>query len=266
MYEEITENNNTEEQLKPLNHTIIGSNMPCVEIELDCRQTVIAEAGAMTYYEDGINLEVKLGDGSNQQQGFMGKMFSAAKRMMSNESLFLTHFTNNSRESKKLAFSGSYPGQILALDLKPLGGKVFCQKNAFLCASIGTKISVAFTKKLGASMFGGEGFVLQKLEGKDKVFLHAGGTIVEKTLHEDILYVETGALVAFSEGVTYDIETTRSLKSVMFGKEGLYLTKMSGTGKVWVQTMPFTRFAGLMYESSREIIGEDITEAIKDAK
>jgi uncharacterized protein (TIGR00266 family) len=266
MREELVISENEISKNESLNYEIIGASMPCLEIELDCRQAVIAEAGAMTYYEEGINLEVKLGDGSNEKAGFASKLFSAAKRMMSDESLFITHFTNNSRDTKKVSFSAPFPGQIIALDLKELGGKVFCQKNAFICASIGTRLSMAFTKKMGASLFGGEGFVLQKIEGSEKVFIHAGGSIVEKKLNDSALFVETGALVAFSQGITYDIETTTSIKSIMFGKEGLYLTKLSGTGTVWIQSMPFNRFAGIMSEALQPVFMEEVDKAIKKAK
>ena len=264
MREELTENEIS--AVKQINYNIIGTSMPCLEIELDCQQTVIAEAGAMTYFENGIKLEVKLGDGSSKEAGFVGSIFSLAKRIISNESMFITHFTNNSRESKKVSFSAPFPGQIVALDLKLLGGKIFCQKNAFICASIGTKLSMAFTKKMGASLFGGEGFVLQKIEGNELAFIHAGGSIVKKTLNDETLYVETGALVAFTEGVIYDIETTTSIKSIMFGKEGLYLTKLKGSGSVWIQSMPFNRFAGIMSEALEPGLMEKVDKAIKKSK
>jgi uncharacterized protein (TIGR00266 family) len=251
-----------------LRYKIIGEHTPCVEIEIDSQKSIIAEAGAMTYFESGISLEVKLSDGSDANQGVMGKLFSAAKRVISNESLFITHFTNNSESSKKVSFSAPFPGQIMALDLNALGGSVFCQKNAFLCGAIGTKLSMAFSKKLGAGFFGGEGFILQKIIGSGVAFIHGGGTIVEKTLNAENspLYIETGSLVGFSNGITFDVEATTSIKSLLFGGEGLYLTKLSGTGTVWVQSMSFSRFAGVMHNAIRQKYEEYVDKSIKKAK
>lgn len=239
--------------------------MPSVEIELDFQQVVIAEAGSMTYFEDGIELEVQIGDGADQKQSFLGKVFSAVKRVVSNETLFITHFTNLSQFSKKfVSFSAPFPGQIIPLHLSQLGGTVYCQKNAFLCATLGTHISIAFTRRLGAGFFGGEGFVLQKLQGQGLAFIHGGGTIIEKDLVDgEIIYLETGALVAFSEGVDYQVETTTSLRRIMFSGEGLYLTKLSGAGKVWIQTMPFTRLSGVMFDALLPRIDKEIKKAAK---
>jgi len=248
--------------MKQLNYKLIGESMPCVEIELDCQQTVIAEAGAMTYFEDGIGFEVQLTDGS-EEQSTMGKLFSAAKRMIIDESLFITHFTNNSNFSKKhVSFSAPFPGQIIPLDLKALGGTVYCQKNAFLCATLGTSLSMAFSRRLGAGFFGGEGFILQKIQGQQLAFIHGGGTIIERDLQSEVLYLETGSLVAFTLGIDYDIEATTSIKSIMFG-EGLYLTKLSGTGRVWIQTMPFTRLSGVMFNAMLPKVDKEIRKATK---
>jgi uncharacterized protein (TIGR00266 family) len=250
--------------MKQLKYQIIGESMPCVEIELDCQQSVIAEAGAMTYFEDGIGLEVQLTDGSDEKQSTMGKLFSAAKRMIIDESLFITHFTNNSNFSKKhVSFSAPFPGQIIPLDLQALGGTVYCQKNAFLCATLGTSLSIAFSKKVGAGFFGGEGFVLQKIEGQELAFIHGGGTIIERDLQSEVLYIETGCLVAFSSGIDYDIEATTSIRSILFSGEGLYLTKLSGTGRVWIQTMPFNRLAGVMFDAIQSKIEKSIKKAAK---
>jgi uncharacterized protein (TIGR00266 family) len=245
-----------------MNFKIIGESMPCVEIELNANESIIAEAGAMKYFEGGINFEVKLGDGSNQKQGIFRKMLSAAKRVMTSESFFLTHFTNNTEIPKKVSFSGPYPGQIIAMNLGDMGGKVYAQKSAFICASIGTKLSMAFSRKIGVGFFGGEGFVLQKIEGDGEVFIHAGGTIVEKAIEDETIYLETGSLVAFTSGITYDIETTTSVKSVMFSGEGIYLCRLSGTGKVWVQTMPFSSFAGVMFDMLEPKIIKSINNAV----
>lgn len=248
-----------------ISYQIIGASTPCVEVMLDSHETVIAEAGAMNYFDAGVSFKVTLGDGSEEGQGLFGKVFSAAKRALSNESLFITHFTNNSTRFCKVSFSAPYPGQIVAIDLATLGGTVYCQKNAFLCGTLGTKLSMAFSKKMGAGFFGGEGFILQKLEGQGTAFIHAGGSIVEKVLNSenDTIYVETGSLVGFSEGVEFDIEATTSLKSFLFGGEGLYLTKLSGRGKVWIQAMPFNRLTGILYESLRGRFKEDFKTGTK---
>jgi uncharacterized protein (TIGR00266 family) len=222
---------------------IIGQDLQMVEIELDPRETVIAEAGSMTYMEDGIVFESKLGDGSEPDKGFFSKMWSGAKRMFTGESLFMTHFSNAGQGKKHVAFAAPSPGQIIPLDLGKLGEEITCQKDSFLCAALGTKVEIAFAKKLGAGFFGGEGFILQKLSGDGMVFVHAGGTIVRKDLQNEKLRVDTGCLVGFTTGIEYDIERAGNLKSMMFGGEGLFLATLSGTGTVWVQSMPFSRLA-----------------------
>ncbi len=222
---------------------IHGDDMQIVEVELDPGETVVAEAGAMNYMEDGITFEAKMGDGSQPDQGFMGKLFSAGKRALTGESLFMTHFTNSGRGKKRVAFAAPYPGKIIPLDLAKLGGSLTCQKDAFLCAALGTKISIAFQKKLGAGLFGGEGFILQRLEGDGKAFVHAGGTVIKKTLNGETLRVDTGCLVAFTDGVDYDIQRAGNLKSMFFGGEGLFLATLSGHGTVLLQSLPFSRLA-----------------------
>jgi uncharacterized protein (AIM24 family) len=254
--------------MRQLNYKIIGESMPAVEIELECQQTVIAEVGAMTFFEDEISLEVKLSDDAVKDEGAFSKLFSAAKRIISDESLFITHFTNDSLYSNKhVSFSAPFPGQIIPILFNEIG-TVFCQKNAFLCGTLGTRLSVAFSTKLGAGFFGGEGFILQKIEGgsDDLAFIHGGGTIIEKSLLSEVIYLETGSLVAFSEGIEYDIQTTTSLKSILFGSEGLYLTKLSGSGKVWIQTMPFTRLSAVMFEGIKPRIENEIKRAAKKRK
>lgn len=241
-----------------IEYTLRGDIMPAVEIELDPGEAVIAEAGMMNYFDKGIDFETKLGDGSNPKQGLFGKLFGAAKRLMSNESLFLTHFTNNTNEIKHAAFSAPYPGQILPLDLAALGGHIYCQKGAFLCAAMGTKISFTITKRIDSGMFGGEGFVLQSIKGDGKAFIHGGGTIVEKQLADETLYVDTGCLVAFTQGIDYDIKAQSSIKTMMFGGEGVFITKLSGTGKVWIQTMPFTKLTGTL----SDVITQDVLDRI----
>ncbi len=231
-------------QCHEVDYEIVGDDIQMVLVELDPGEVVIAEAGAMNYMEEGINFEAKMGDGSDPNQGFMGKLFSAGKRMITGESLFMTHFTNHGGGKSQVAFAAPYPGKIVALDLAELGGKITCQKDAFLCAAMGTKIGVEFSRKLGRGFFGGEGFILQKLEGDGMAFIHAGGTIIERELCDETLRVDTGCLVAFEPGVTYDIERSGSLKSMMFGGEGMFLATLSGRGKVWLQSMPFSRLAG----------------------
>jgi uncharacterized protein (TIGR00266 family) len=226
-----------------VDYEIIGDDLQLVEIELDPGETVIAEAGSMTYMEDGIAFESKMGDGSEPEQGFFGKLFGAGKRMIAGESLFMTHFTNRGQGKRRVAFSAPYPGKIIAVDLGQAGHELICQKDAFLAAALGTKVSVAFNQRLGAGFFGGEGFILQRLQGDGKCFIHAGGTIVQKQLRGERLRLDTGCLVAFTPGIDYDIERAGNLKSMLFGGEGLFLATLQGTGTVWVQSMPFSRLA-----------------------
>lgn len=223
-----------------IDYTLIGDDMQLVEVILDPGETVIAEAGVLAYVEPDISFESKMGDGSQPKQGFFGALFSAGKRILTGESLFLTHFTNKgSAGSRKVAFAAPYPGKIIPLNLDDVGGEVLCQRDAFLCAARGTKVDVAFTKRLGAGAFGGEGFILQSLKGNGKVFLHAGGTIVKKTLENETLRVDTGCVVAFTNTIDYSIATAGDLKSMMFGGEGIFLATLTGTGTVWIQSLPF---------------------------
>jgi uncharacterized protein (TIGR00266 family) len=226
-----------------VDYTIIGDDLQLVEIELDPGETVIAEAGAMNYMEDGIEFTAKMGDGSDPEQGALKSFFSAAKRSMTGESLFMTHFTNTGQTKSRVGFASAYPGKIVALDMAKIGGRLICQKDAFLAAALGTKISIAFTKKFGAGLFGGEGFILQKLEGDGKAFIHAGGTIIKKKLDGDSLRVDTGCLVAFTDGIEYSIERAGNMKSMFFGGEGMFLATLSGRGSVLLQSLPFSRLA-----------------------
>ncbi|WP_448564718.1 TIGR00266 family protein [Thalassotalea ganghwensis] len=238
-----------------IDYEIIGHSMQMVEVELDQGETVIAEAGAMNYMEDGITFETKMGDGSDANQGLMGKLFSAGKRALTGESVFMTHFTNQDYGKKRVAFAAPFPGSIMPVDLMQVGGEITCQKDAFLCAALGTKIDIAFNKRLGSGFFGGEGFILQKLQGDGKAFLHAGGTVIEKQLNGETLRVDTGCLVAFSQGIQYDIELTSGLKSMFFGGEGFFLATLSGHGKVWLQSLPFSRLADRIIEHAPKISG-----------
>lgn len=226
-----------------VDYEIHGAEMQLVEVELDPGETVIAEAGAMTYMEQGITFETKMGDGSDPDQGMLGKLFSAGKRMVTGESVFTTHFTNAGSGKQRVAFSAPYPGNIVALNMATLGEKITCQKDAFLCAALGTKVDIAFNRKLGSGLFGGEGFILQTLQGDGMAFIQAGGTVIRKELRGETLRVDTGCLVGFTEGIDYDIERAGNLKSMIFGGEGLFLATLKGTGTVWLQSLPFSRMA-----------------------
>ena len=226
-----------------IDYTIIGDDLQMVEVELDPGETVIAEAGAMCYMESGIEFEAKMGDGSDTNSGFFGKLVSAGKRALAGESIFMTHFTNRGSGKKRLAFASAVPGKIIPVDLAEFGGRLFCQSDAFLAAALGTKVSIAFTKKLGAGFFGGEGFILQKLEGDGKAFINCGGSIIRKDLHNDTLRIDTGCLVAFTEGIDYDIERAGNLKTMFLGGEGIFLATLRGTGTVYIQSLPFSRLA-----------------------
>ncbi|MCP4996173.1 MAG: TIGR00266 family protein [Gammaproteobacteria bacterium] len=226
-----------------VDYKILGSEMQLVEVELDPDETVIAEAGAMTYMASGIEFETKMGDGSDPDQGVFGKLFSAGKRMFTGESLFTTHFSNSGDGKAHVAFSAPYPGNIIPLEMAKHGGTIICQKDAFLCAALGTKLDIAFNMKLGSGLFGGEGFILQKLQGDGMAFIQAGGTVVEKQLNNETLRVDTGCIVGFTEGIDYDIGRSGGLKSMLFGGEGIFLATLSGTGTIWLQSLPFSRMA-----------------------
>lgn len=222
---------------------IIGNDMQIVEIELDPQETVIAEAGTMNYLDPSITFEAKMGDGSKPDSGFMDKLFAAGKRMITGESIFLTHFTNQGFGKKRVAFASPFPGKIIPLDMAQIGQEIICQKDAFLCAALGTEVSITFNRRLGAGFFGGEGFILQKLKGDGMAFIHACGTIIKKELRNETILVDTGCLVAFTQGISYDIQLTGGLKSMFFSGEGFYLTKLEGTGTVYLQSLPFSRLA-----------------------
>ena len=235
-------------QSHEVDYEIFGNDMQVVEIELDLGETIIAEAGAMNWMEADIVYEAKMGDGSNQDEGLMGKLLSAGKRAISGESLFLTHFTNTGSSKRRVAFAAPYPGHIIPIDLAKFGGELMCQKDAFLCAALGTKLDIAFTRKLGTGFFGGEGFILQHLHGDGMAFVHAGGSVIKKELVNETLRVDTGCLVAFSSSVDYSIEMTKGLKSMFFSGEGLFLATLSGTGTVYLQSLPFSRLADRIIE------------------
>jgi uncharacterized protein (TIGR00266 family) len=224
-----------------IDYKIFGDDIQFVEIELDPRETVIAEAGAMVYMEQGISFEVKMGDGSTPNQGLMGTLLSAGSRLITGESLFIAHFTNTGSGKSRVAFSAPYPGTIEPVDLNQVRNTLIVQKDGFLCAALGTKLSVTLNRKIGSGLLGGEGFILEKLEGDGKAFIHAGGTVIERQLNNETLRIDTGCVVAFEPTLDFDIETTGSLKTMVFGGEGLFLATIRGTGKVWLQSMPIRK-------------------------
>jgi uncharacterized protein (TIGR00266 family) len=224
-----------------LDYKIVGDDIQFVEIELDPNETVIAEAGTMVYMEQGITFEARMGDGASAEQGVMGKLLQAGSRVLTGESLFLTHFTNRGSGKSRVAFAAPYPGTIIPVDLRDVKNSLLVQKDGFLCAAYGTKLTVTLNKKIGSGILGGEGFILQKLEGDGRAFIHAGGTVIEKQLNNETLRIDTGCVVAFEPALDFDIETTGSLKSMVFGGEGLFLATMRGTGKVWLQSMPIRK-------------------------
>jgi uncharacterized protein (TIGR00266 family) len=230
--------------------TIFGDDMQFVEIQLDSGESIIAEAGGMMYMDQSIRMEAIFGDGSGKDQGkgLMGMVMGAGKRMLTGESLFTSQFTNTGTGKKTVAFAAPYPGKIIPLDLSDYGNQMLCQKDAFLCAAKGIQLEIAFQKKVGVGLFGGEGFIMQKLLGDGLAFVHAGGTIIQKELQPgDMLKVDTGCLVALTSSVQYDVEFTGDAKNALFGGEGLFLSTLRGPGKVWLQSIPFSRLAKRIY-------------------
>jgi uncharacterized protein (TIGR00266 family) len=224
-----------------VDYKIVGHDVQYVEIELDPNETVIAEAGAMLYMEPGIDFQAKMGDGTDANEGLFGKLLKGAGRLIMGESLFLTHFTHRGFGKGHVAFAGPYPGTIIPVDLAQTGGSVTVQRDAFLCAAMGTRVSIALNRKLGAGFFGGEGFILQRIEGDGMAFIHAGGSIIERELHGETLRVDTGCVVGFTSGIDFDIQQAGNLKSMVFGGEGLFLATLRGHGKVWIQSMPISK-------------------------
>ena len=240
---------------------LFGDDMQFVEIELDPKEIVIAEAGAMMYMENGVEMDTVFGDGNDSGGGLMGKLMGAGKRIITGESLFMTQFTNNSQARKKVAFAAGYPGKIIPVDLTSVGGKLIAQKDAYLCSAKGVSIGIEFQKKIGVGFFGGEGFIMQKLEGDGLVFIHAGGTIIEKDLAAgEVLRVDTGCLVALTSSVSYNIEMVKGIKSAVFGGEGLFFATLKGPGKVWLQSLPFSRMADRIISSARSTGGHSKDE------
>lgn len=231
-------------QAHELDHRIVGDDMQCVEITLDPMETVVAEAGTLMMMDEGIEMKTIFGDGRGQEQGFLDKMLSAGKRVLTGESLFMTTYTNMTTGRRTAWFAAAYPGKIMPLDLRDHDGKLICQKDSFLCAAKGVNIGIAFQKRLGAGLFGGEGFIMQSLEGDGQVYIHAGGTTIEKQLASgELLKVDTGCLVAMSRTIDYDIKLVGGIRNTLFGGEGLFFATLKGPGHVWIQSLPFSRLA-----------------------
>jgi len=241
-----------------IDYVIHGDDMQFVEITLDPNETVVAEAGAMMFMQPDIHMDTKMGDGSNPEAGFMDKLFSVGKRVFTGESLFMTHFRADGNTRTQIAFGAPYPGKIIPIDLAKIGGTFLCQKQAFLCAAMGTEVSIAFNKRFGVGLFGGEGFILQKLSGDGLTFVHAGGTVISRELQPgERLMVDTGCIVGFEEGVDYDIRMVKGIGSMLFGGEGLFLAELQGPGTVYLQSLPFSRLADRIIASAPRHGGSD---------
>ncbi|MBI3272344.1 MAG: TIGR00266 family protein [Planctomycetes bacterium] len=242
-----------------IDYEIFGDDMQYIEVELDPDEAAVAEAGAMMFMESGIELETIFGDGSKQQQksGFMGALLSAGKRLITGESLFMTIFINKGQGKRRVAFAAPYPGKILPLHLAELGGEMICQKESFLCAAKGVSIGIAFQKKIGVGLFGGEGFVMQRLNGDGLAFCHAGGTIAERTLAAgESLRIDTGCIVAYQPSVKFDVQMVKGIKTALFGGEGLFFATLTGPGRIWLQSIPFSRLAGRIYAAAPQQGGQ----------
>ncbi len=245
MYQDRIPQNSGNKNAHEIDYKIFGEEMQFVEIELDPEEGVVAESGTFMMMDDNIKMNTILGDGSNQEKGILGKIFSAGKRILTGESLFMTVFTNNGIGKKQISFASPYPGKIIPIDLNEFGGKFICQKDAFLCAAKGVSIGIEFSKKLGRGLFGGEGFIMQKMEGDGLGFIHAGGTMAKKVLKPgEVLKVDTGCIVGFTQDVNYDIEFVGGIRNTVFGGEGMFFATLKGPGTVYIQSLPFSRLAG----------------------
>jgi uncharacterized protein (TIGR00266 family) len=236
-----------------IDYKIYGEEMQYVEVELDPSETAIAEAGSFMMMDDGVQMATIFGDGSQQQSGFLGKLMSAGKRLLTGESLFMTAFTNIGGGKKRVSFASPYPGKIIPLDLQQLG-TIICQKDAFLCAAKGVSVGIALQRRLGTGLFGGEGFIMQKLEGDGMAFMHAGGHVFERILQPgEMLKIDTGCVVGYTQGIDFDIQFVGGIRNTLFGGEGLFFATLRGPGKVWIQTLPVSRLASriLSYGTSQ---------------
>ncbi len=234
-----------------IDYEIRGAEMQFVEIELDPGEAAIGEAGSMMFMDAGVTMDTVFGDGSAQQGGFFGKLLGAGKRLVTGESLFTTVYTNGTPGKQRIAFAAPYPGKILPMDLRQLGGTLICQKDAFLCAARGVSLGIALQQRLGAGFFGGEGFIMQRLEGDGMAFVHAGGTVVRRELQAgQALLVDTGCVVATTPGVGFDIQYVGKIKTALFGGEGLFFARLAGPGTVWLQSLPFSRLASRVFAAA----------------
>jgi uncharacterized protein (TIGR00266 family) len=234
-----------------IDYQVYGDDLQFVEIELDPREAVVAEAGGMMYMDDGIEMETIFGDGSQQNTGFLGALMGAGKRLLTGESLFMTVFQNQAAGKKRVAFGAPYPGKIVPVHLAEVGGEIWAQKDSFLCAAKGVSVGIAFNKKIGVGLFGGEGFIMQRLQGDGWGFMHAGGTIIERQLAPgELLRVDTGCIVAFQPSVAFDIQYVGKIKTALFGGEGLFFATLRGPGRVWLQSLPFSRLANRIYAAA----------------
>jgi uncharacterized protein (TIGR00266 family) len=243
-------------QMDEVDYKIFGDDMQFVEIELDPQEATVAEAGAMMYMEDGIEMQTIFGDGSQQSGGFMGALMGAGKRLLTGESLFMTVFSNQANGKRRVAFAAPYPGKIIPVSLPQVGGQLIAQKDAFIAAAKGVSIGIAFQKKIGAGLFGGEGFIMERLDGDGLAFVHAGGTLHERSLMPgESLRVDTGCIVAFQPSVNYDIQFVGGIKTALFGGEGLFFATLRGPGRVWLQSLPFSRLAGRIWAAAPQAGG-----------
>lgn len=241
-----------------IDYEIFGEEMQYVEIELDPHEAVVAEAGSFMMMDNGISMQTIFGDGSNQNQGVMGKLFSAGKRLLTGESLFMTVFLNEYQGKRKVSFASPYPGKIIPIDLSEFGGRFICQKDAFLCAAKGVTVGIEFSRKLGRGFFGGEGFIMQKLDGDGMAFVHAGGTLARKELAAgEMLKVDTGCIVGFTPSVDYDIQFVGGIRNTLFGGEGLFYATLRGPGIVYIQSLPFSRLASRVFAAAPQGGGKD---------
>jgi uncharacterized protein (TIGR00266 family) len=236
-----------------IDYKVFGEDLQFVEVELDPMEAVVAEAGGMMYMDDGIEMETIFGDGSKKNDGFIGALMGAGKRLLTGESLFMTVFQNRGSGKKRVAFGAPYPGKIIPIHLAGIGGELIAQKDSFLCAAKGVSLSIAFNKKIGAGLFGGEGFIMQRLQGDGWTFVHAGGTIIQRQLAPgEVLRVDTGCIVGFQPSVSYDIQFVGKIKSALFGGEGLFFATLRGPGHVWLQSLPLSRMADRIVAAARK--------------
>jgi uncharacterized protein (TIGR00266 family) len=234
-----------------VDYKVFGDDMQYVEVELDPQEAAVAEAGGMMYMEDGIEMETIFGDGSQPSSGFLGALVGAGKRLLIGESLFMTVFHNRAADKKRVAFGAPYPGKIIPVHLSEIGGEIIAQKDSFLCAAKGVSVGIAFNKKIGAGLFGGEGFIMERLQGDGWAFLHAGGTMHQRDLAPgETIRVDTGCIVAFQPSVSYDIQFVGKIKSALFGGEGLFFATLRGPGRIWLQSLPLSRMADRIYAAA----------------